>query len=80
MQCKKGVYFSFDFGFPSILILSVKMGGGGEGGGGGGCLTDKIQNLLSMAKFICWQSLNIFTKCFIKLLETQQKYRNWKLS
>ena len=26
MQCKKGVYFSFDFGFPSILILSVKHG------------------------------------------------------
>ena len=40
MQCKKGVYFSFDFGFPSILILSVKNGGGGErrgevGRGGG---------------------------------------------
>ena len=33
MQCKKGVYFSFDFGFPSILILSVKIGGE-EGGGG----------------------------------------------
>ena len=80
MQCKKGVYFSFDFGFPSILILSVKNGGGGERRGAGGCLTDKIQNLLSMAKFICWQSLNIFTKCFIKLLQTQQKYRNWKLS
>ena len=80
MQCKKGVYFSFDFGFPSILILSVKSGGGGERRGEGGCLTDKIQNLLSMAKFICWQSLNIFTKCFIKLLQTQQKYRNWKLS
>ena len=80
MQCKKGVYFSFDFGFPSILIWSVKNGGGGERRGVGGCLTDKIQNLLSMAKFICWQSLNIFTKCFIKLLQTQQKYRNWKLS
>ena len=53
MQCKKGVYFSFDFGFPSILILSVKNGGGGERRGEGGCLTDKIQNLLSMAKFIC---------------------------
>ena len=26
MQCKKGVYFSFDFGFPSILILPVKHG------------------------------------------------------
>ena len=52
MQCKKGVYFSFYFGFPSILILSVKNGGGG-GRGEGGCLTDKIQNLLSMAKFIC---------------------------
>ena len=36
MQCKKGVYFSFDFGFPSILILSVKNGGGGAGGCGGG--------------------------------------------
>ena len=80
MQCKKGVYFSFDFGFPSILILSVNIWGGGERRGEGGCLTDKIQNLLSMAKFICWQSLNIFTKCFIKLLQTQQKYRNWKLS
>ena len=35
MQCKKGVYFSCDFGFPSILILSVKNGGGvGRGRGG----------------------------------------------
>ena len=50
MQCKKGMYFSFDFGWYSILILSVKNRGLGE-------FLLNEQNLLSVKKFICRQSL-----------------------
>ena len=49
---KKGVYFSFDFGWHSIHLCPLRtMGSGGGGGGGGGLLNG--QNPLSMTKVIC---------------------------
>ena len=61
IQCEKGIYFSFDFaGILSILILSFKnmewIWGGGWGLGGAGGLLNR-QNLLSVTKVICRQSL-----------------------
>ena len=52
---------------PSILILSVK--NKGLGGGGGGGLLNR-QNLLSMTKVICWQSLRCLTCFWIYLWTT----------
>ena len=50
---KNGIYFPFDFvGILSMLILSVK-----NTGGWGFFLLDR-QNLLSVTKTICGQSLN----------------------
>ena len=49
----------------SILILSVKDRGGGVAGGGGML---KGQNLLSVTKVICQQSLNFWLKILVDKL------------
>ena len=54
IQCQKGLYFSFDFGWYSIHIDIVC-----KEQGVGFFLLSK-QNLLSLTKVICWWSLRDF--------------------
>ena len=54
------IFYLILLGIPSSLMLSAKKKGQGGGGQGLGRGLLNIQNLLSVMKVICWQSLTRF--------------------